>query len=143
MNIFINTNNINFFLEKFLFGNSNIDVFLVTLIAGIFGFIIASIPFTIQLLEIKNNENINILNKNKIMKKKLFDKYFNVLKSSFWLFIFILFLSLIKVIYTKNMYINISLLFIYTILIYKFLRELYRLIRVLYNLVLIYLQKDN
>jgi len=127
---------------------------LVTLIAGIFGFIIASIPFTIQLLEIKNNENIAILNRNKVMRRKLFNKYFDVLKSSFWLFVFILILNLLKIAYDNKMYIDlnciyfkvflflmyVSLIFIYTRLAYKFLRELYRLINILYNLIEAYLK---
>lgn len=126
-------------LSNILF--SDINIFFITLIAGIFGFIIAAIPFTIQLLEIKSNEKIQKINENKIMRKKLFDKYSEILFNAFYLFIFLLLLEIIKQISKKCFLINVFLIFIYIYLAYKFLKNLFKLIIILKNLINLYLKE--
>ncbi len=131
-------------ISSILFNNSNIDVFIVTLIAGIFGFIIAAIPFTIQVLEIKNNDNIKLVNKNKTMKEKLFQKYFDVLKNAFWLFLFLLFLRLLFILNLKSIFwLNLVLICGFIYLNYLFFRNLYRLIIILQELVKLYLNSKE
>ena len=132
---------INSYLYILLYAkDNNLNVYLITLIAGIFGFIIAAIPFTIQVLEIKNNENIALLNRNVVMRKKIFDNYFSVLKSSFWLFIIVILLEFFKMYdITKNIIINFVVISFYIFFVYKFLSELYKLVKILRELVLLYL----
>ena len=127
-------------LSNILF--SDINIFFITLIAGIFGFIIAAIPFTIQLLEIKSNEKIQKINENKFMRKKLFDKYFEILFNAFYLFIFLLLLEIIKQIYQKCFLMNVFLIFIYIYLANKFLINLFKLIIILKNLINLYLKQS-
>ena len=127
-------------MDKILIGDNNISMFLITIIAGLFGFIIASIPLTIQLLEIKNNDKIDLINSNSIMKQKIFDRYIKVIKASFYLFLFILFIELIKIIFLLNMLIIFLLFSIYTYFVFNFIRQLYKLINILKELILIYTQ---
>ena len=57
-------------IDYILIGTNNISIIIITIVAGVFGFIIAAIPLTIQLLEIKENKIIKKINENKIMKKR-------------------------------------------------------------------------
>jgi len=146
MNIFL-LNSVEL-LEKILLSDS-ISMYLITIIAGLFGFIIASIPLTIQLLELKGNDNINKINKNPIMKKKIFERYIKLIKASFYLFIFILYVELLKIItfsetiiIPENIIVLIVFIF-YLFFIYKFLCNLYKLINVLKLLISIYLNTEK
>ncbi len=126
-------------IEKILVGNNNISMYLITLIAGLFGFIIASIPLTIQILEIKNNKNIDRINDNPIMKKKIFERYISLIKASFYLFLFILFIELSKIVFLPNILVLILLFIVYGVLIFYFLRQLYKLINILKELIYLYI----
>jgi hypothetical protein len=127
-------------MEKILIGDNNISIFLITIIAGLFGFIIASIPLTMQLLEIKNHDKIDLINSNPIMKKKIFDRYIKLIQASFYLFLFILFIELSEIIFLPNGLMIILLFCGYTYFIYNFIRQLYKLINILKELILIYTQ---
>jgi len=136
------------FSEIFTFLNNilnskQIATYILTVIAGLFGFIIAAIPLTIQLLEIKNNKNIDKINENKSMKTKIFDDYINVIKFSFFLTVMILIIEASSNlnILNKNNYITIIFNAIYIDLIFMFLLSLHKLIQILKEIVLIYI--DN
>ena len=130
-------------IEKILIGDNNIAMYLITIIAGLFGFIIASIPLTIQLLEIKGNKNIDRINDNPIMKRKIFERYIKLIKASFSLFSFILIIELSKVIFLPNIIILILLFIIYVVLIFYFLRQLYKLINILKELIYTYIEQNK
>lgn len=104
--------------------NVNIVILLVTLIAGLFGFIVAVIPFAIQLF---NQDNTNHKNDflNKLMKKDkfnffvkpMFNRFIKMLYIMLFLFIYAFFLNVLQTVNLKNfsfMYIDI-----FTIPIYK------------------------
>jgi MFS family permease len=137
MNIAINIEYILNISEKIF--TSNISIFLITIIAGLFGFIIASIPLTMQLLEIKGNRNIDKINDNTKMKEKIFNSYIGLIKISFYLFTYILCIEFLKIIPLYSMILILSLI-IYIILIFFFLRRLYKLIVLLKNLIDIYIE---
>lgn len=122
-----------------LCGTNNISVLIITIVAGIFGFIIAAIPLTIQLLEIKDNDVIKKINENKLMKKKIFDNYINTLKSAFTVIIFLVLLEIFKVNIFQNILIEVFIFVVYIIFVYIFFRSLYKLIGILNELVLTYL----
>jgi len=135
---------------SFLLKNSNINTFIITIIAGIFGFIIASIPITIQIMETKNNENIDRINSNQIVRKGIFNNYFDVLESAFLLSTFLILLNIIYLPFIINILsefniivivvIKLIILISYGLLSYYFFRNLYKLIGILRNLVDIYLK---
>lgn len=122
-----------------LCGTNNISVLIITIVAGIFGFIIAAIPLTIQLFEIKDNDVIKKINENKLMKKKFFDNYINTLKSAFAVIIFLVLLEIFKVNIFQNILIEVFIFVVYIIFVYIFFRSLYKLIGILNELVLTYL----
>ena len=128
---------------KLFIEQSNIDTYIITLIAGIFGFIIAAIPFTIQVLEVKNNNNIDKINMNQYMRRKIFDQYFNVLKSAIWLFLFIIFFVLFKQMNLHNCYISCIVVLVYITLFFLFMKNLFRLIKILRELVMLYLNSKE
>lgn len=112
-------------LYKSIVLNVNIVILLVTLIAGLFGFIVAVIPFAIQLF---NQDNTNHKNDflNKLMKKDKFDffvkpmfnRFIKMLYIMLFLFIYAFFLNVLQTVNLKNftfMYVEI-----FTIPIYKF-----------------------
>ncbi len=111
-------------LYKSIVLNVNIVILLVTLIAGLFGFIVAVIPFAIQLF---NQDNTNQKNDflNKLMKKDkfnffvkpMFNRFIKMLYIMLFLFIYAFFLNVLQTANLKNfsfMYIEI-----FTIPIYK------------------------
>lgn len=130
-------------IDYILIGTNNISIIIITIVAGVFGFIIAAIPLTIQLLEIKENKIIKKINENKIMKKKIFDNYINTLKSAFFLVIVILLLEIFKNYIQIYIYVEIFIFIFYISLIYKFLNNLYILIGILKELALTYLDIYN
>ena len=130
-------------IDYILIGTNNISIIIITIVAGVFGFIIAAIPLTIQLLEIKENKIIKKINENKIMKKKIFDNYINTLKSAFFLVIVILLLEIFKNYIQIYIYVEIFIFIFYISLIYKFLNNLYILIGILKELTLTYLDIYN
>ncbi len=141
---------------KIIMLNKELNSLLVTLIAGLFGFIVAIIPFAIHLLnqnddfmqKLKRENNFNVL------IKPLFDRLLSFLKNMFVLFVFLLIFSVVREIFIDSLdnkilfkeHLNISeytLTFvfgIYFVLICNFLIGLYRLIRDLKSLVQIFLK---
>lgn len=132
------------FINNVLF-ESNILTFLTTLIAGIFGFIIATIPLTIQLLEIKDNKFVKIINKpeNINIKNSIFNSYIGMLKFSFYFIIIILSIELFKFILRDYSILKYIFFIIFIIIGYKFLKKIYLLIWTLKELIDIYLGKEN
>jgi hypothetical protein len=136
--------------------SENIVILLVTLIAGLFGFIIAVIPFAIQLF---NQDNTNKKNEflNKLMKKEKFDffvkpmfnRFVKMLKLMFYLFTYTFFINLIQTIDSENInflhneilkvpiktYLLLIVFYIYTLLIIEFFIMLKNIIRDLETLV--------
>ena len=112
-------------LYKSIVLNVNIVVLLVTLIAGLFGFIVAVIPFAIQLF---NQDNANQKNDflNKLMKKDkfnffvkpMFNRFIKMLYIMFFLFIYAFFLNVLQTINLKS--IDFLYIEILKIPIYKF-----------------------
>lgn len=112
-------------LYKSIVLNVNIVVLLVTLIAGLFGFIVAVIPFAIQLF---NQDNANQKNDflNKLMKKDkfnffvkpMFNRFIKMLYIMFFLFIYAFFLNVLQTINLKS--IDFLYIEILKIQIYKF-----------------------
>lgn len=137
------------FLKCFLL-DTDISGALISLISGIFGFTMAAIPFSMQLL----STNGRFTNKLKVKEnvenliKPLFDRFVILLKSMFYLFIFIIILNTIKsylaIPYNCFKYIAIITLFlIYIYLIGAFLIAIKNSIRDIKSLVNIFLQNIN
>ena len=130
---------------KIIMLNKELNSLLVTLIAGLFGFIVAIIPFAIHLLnqnddfmqKLKRENNFNVL------IKPLFDRLLSFLKNMFVLFVFIDSLDN-KILFKEHLNISeytLAFVFgIYFVLICNFLIGLYRLIRDLKSLVQIFLK---
>lgn len=110
-------------LYKSIVLSVNIVVLLVTLIAGLFGFIVAVIPFAIQLF---NQDNANHKNDflNKLMKKDkfnffvkpMFNRFIKMLHIMLFLFMYAFFLNILQTINFKNfsfMYIELLKIPIY------------------------------
>jgi len=149
-------NNPIFNIYKNITFSENIVILLVTLIAGLFGFIIAVIPFAIQLF---NQDNANKKNEflNKLMKKEKFNffvkpmfyRFIKILKLMFYLFSYIFFINLIQTVNTTNIeflhnqiltipiktYLLLVLFYIYILLIVDFFIMLKNIIRDLETLV--------
>lgn len=149
-------NDICYKIIKAIFLNKELNVLLVTLIAGLFGFVVAIIPFAIHLLN-QNNDFVDKLkeeNNFKVLIAPLFNRFFDFLKNMFALFVFLLIFAIArdvileyfesKAMFEKYFYIQqciISLIFgVYIILAIKFLFGLYRLILDLRSLVQIFLK---
>ena len=58
------------FLQTFLYKENDVNLFVIILITGVFIFIGKMLYFTVEMLTIKDNNKIILLNKNKIMRKK-------------------------------------------------------------------------
>ena len=58
------------FLQTFLYKENDVNLFVIILITGVFIFIGKMLYFTVEMLTIKDNNKIMLLNKNKIMRKK-------------------------------------------------------------------------
>lgn len=136
--------------------NVNIVILLVTLIAGLFGFIVAVIPFAIQLF---NQDNTNKKNDflNKLMKKDkfnffvkpMFNRFIKMLYIMLFLFIYAFFLNVLQTIDLKSidfLYVEIFkiqlykfgiivLFYVYVTLIIEFFTMLRNIIRDLQTLV--------
>ena len=143
-------------IYKSIILNVNITILLITLIAGLFGFIVAVIPFAIQLF---NQDNTNKKNDflNKLMKeekfnffvKPMFNRFIKILYIMFSLFLFIFFLNILQAIDLKSisyLYIEffnmplykfgvVFLFYIYLVLIIEFFIMLKNIIRDLQTLV--------
>lgn len=145
-----------FNIYKNIIFNTNITILLVTIIAGLFGFIVAVIPFAIQLF---NQDNLNKRNRflNKLMTKKkfgffvkpMFNRFIKMLNIMFMLFIYTFLLNILQTIDFKNttfLYKEIyeislykfgigCLFYIYLVLIIQFFTMLRNIIRDLQTLV--------
>jgi len=127
----------NFYKE--LVFSENIFVALITIIAGLFGFLIALIPLSMQLLEIKENKTIDRINNNDLnIKSGVFNDYINVIKSSFYLFLYLLLIEFIRLLKLDN-YLFLILSPIYIILILNFIEKILSLMKVLKKLIDIYI----
>ena len=140
-------------IEK-IFINKELNTLLVTLTAGLFGFVVAIIPFAIHLLNQKNDFTEKLKEKNnfKALINPLFNRFFDFLKNMLLLFVFLLIFAIArdivleyfkeKIIFEKYFSIQrciISLILgIYIVLVVKFLFGLYALIRDLKSLVQIF-----
>lgn len=90
---------------KIIMLNKELNSLLVTLIAGLFGFIVAIIPFAIHLLnqnddfmqKLKRENNFNVL------IKPLFDRLLSFLKNMFVLFVFLLIFSVVREIFIDSL----------------------------------------
>lgn len=138
--------------------NSNIIILLATLIAGLFGFIIAVIPFSIQLLNQDNkqgNEKNSFLNKLmdndkfNFYVKPMLNRFIKALRIMFYLFIYIFFIHIVQIINIKEItflqveyfnntlstYLLLCIFYVYIILIINFFIVLKNIIRDLESLV--------
>jgi len=105
--------------------NVNISILLITLISGLFGFIVAVIPFAIQLFNQDNTSKKNDF-LNKLMQKDkfnffikpMFNRFIKTLYIMFSLFLYAFFLNILQSIDIKS----ISFLYkeIFEIPLYKF-----------------------
>ncbi len=149
-------NNAIFNIYKNIIFSENIVILLVTLIAGLFGFTIAVIPFAIQLF---NQDNTNEKNKflNKLMKKDKFDffvkpmfnRFIKMLKLMFYLFAYTFFINIIQMIDSENInflyneilkipiknYLLLAIFYVYALLVIEFFIMLKNIIRDLETLV--------
>ncbi len=136
--------------------NTNIVVLLVTLIAGLFGFIVAVIPFAIQLFNQDNSDKKNSF-LNKLMTKKKFDffvkpmfnRFIKMLYVMFILFLYTFLLNILQTIDFKDItfifkeiyeiplykYGIVFLFYLYVVLIIQFFTMLRNIIRDLQTLV--------
>ncbi|RAX51827.1 hypothetical protein CCY99_08480 [Helicobacter sp. 16-1353] len=131
--------------NKYLFAS------LITLIAGLFGFTIAVIPLIMQLVN-QNNNFINKLNENNNFNcyiKPLLNRCVKFLVNMFMLFVFIMCVQVLidfkNVYYIKEHHIvkdvvTAIFIYLYLILIYRFLYSLYIFIKDIKSLVNIFLQ---
>lgn len=149
-------NDICYKIIKAVFLNKELNVLLVTLIASLFGFVVAIIPFAIHLLNQKNDfvDKLKKENNFKILIIPLFHRFVFFLQNMFMLFVFLLLFAVIrdfigeyfksKILFEE--YFNIwryviSFTFgIYFALIFRFLLGLNTLIRDLKSLVQIFLK---
>lgn len=146
------------FLEEYLIilKNANNISLIISLLSGLFGFVIALIPLAIQLLSIKNNKFVEtLLEKENIdsLIKPLFNRFIGILKSMFILFIFLIVLSSLQTIKIKiscldieffdisvKKYLALILFYSYLILLSDFLLRLKNIIRDLNSLKNIFLK---
>lgn len=152
--LFIIQNDICYKIIEKIFLNKELNVLLVTLIAGLFGFVIAIIPFAIHLLNQKNDfvDKLKEENNFKVLISPLFNRFFAFLKNMFTLFIFLLLFAIARdfvleyfnnlavfdeYFYIKRCIIALILSF-YIVLVFKFLCGLYVLIKDLKSLVQIF-----
>lgn len=151
-------------IYKQLILNSNMVILLATLIAGLFGFIIAVIPFAIQLF---NQDNLNKKNKflNNLMSKDkfsffvkpMFYRFIKMLKIMFYLFLYIFIIHIIQIIDINNIsfldneffnitvktYAILTIFYFYIILIVNFFIMLKNIIRDLESLIFDFIQSKK
>ena len=144
------------FFDKDILFSTNTAMFLITLIAGLFGFMVALIPFTLQLFSKDNISKNEYLAK--CMEKENFDffikpmfaRFINMLRIMFFLFVYAFLLNILQTVFTKdiipiNIYYKITIIIffvIYTILIIQFFMILKYIIRDLETLIFKF-YKDN
>jgi len=136
---------------KSILENETISYFLITLIAGLFGFIIAVIPFTIQILSMDTNSIfIRELKKTNLINQ-LFNRLTELLRRMFILFIYLLileiFISDILPFYKNIEYSSVILFVSLIFLTLQFLETLKNIvfndIQTLVNLYLNILEKEK
>lgn len=139
--------------------NNDLVVLFGTLIAGLFGFIVAVIPLAISLFKQENDFIKRLLQKDNFESfiKPLLNRFVSCLLVMFYFFIFLLFLSIVKDFifehyakldffakYFNEKKIIVSILAIFYIyFIIKFLNHIRIIIRDLQTLVYIFLQSNN
>ena len=137
---------------KSLLFNKDLLVLFSTLMAGLFGFVIAIIPLAIHIFS-QNTDFINKLTEQDSLNfyiKPLFNRFISFLKNMFYLFIFMLFVLFIKDIipfesdkHTEMKMLVIALCFIYILLIKEFLYNIHIIIKYLQILIQIFLKSKN
>lgn len=151
-----------YFIFKSLLFNKDLFSLFSTLIAGLFGFVVAIVPLAIHIFN-QNTDFINKLTKQDSFNfyiKPLFYRFISFLKSMFCLFVFILFILIIKDFASSDVFkeidkmtwcitakrvLIVALFIIYVFLIKVFLFEIYTIIRDLQSLIQIFfkIKKEN
>ena len=151
-----------YIIFKSLLFNKDLFSLFSTLIAGLFGFVVAIVPLAIHIFN-QNTDFINKLTEQDSLNfyiKPLFDRFISFLKSMFYLFAFMLFILIIKDVASSDVFkeidkmiwcINakrvlvVALFITYIFLIKVFLFEIYTIIRDLRSLVQIFfkIKKEN
>lgn len=140
---------------KSLLFNKDLFSLFSTLIAGLFGFVVAIVPLAIHIFN-QNTDFINKLTEQDSLNfyiKPLFYRFISFLKSMFCLFIFILFILIIKDVASSDVFkeidkmiwcitvkrvLIVALFIIYVFLIKVFLFEIYTIIRDLRSLIQVF-----
>jgi len=136
--------------------NTNLVVLFATLMAGLFGFVIAVIPFAIQLFnqDYKNNKFFDEFNNFVIPLLRRFTKILNIM---LYFFIFISLLHLVQTIDIKPLkflekkyysielkeYLFLSIFYIYIIFIVKFFNALKNIIMDLDTMISIFIKEKR
>lgn len=131
--------------------NSNIQSFIVSLISGLFGFIIAVVPFAIQMLSNKESDFVKSLlekNNSDFFIRPLFTRLITTLKAMMLFFVFIVAIAIFQSSLSDFNFLNIHLFgipikryfvlvvfYCYLILGYNFLASLRHVIRDLESLI--------
>ena len=151
-----------YFIFKSLLFNKDLFSLFSTLVAGLFGFVVAIVPLAIHIFN-QNTDFINKLTEQDSLNfyiKPLFDRFISFLKSMFYLFAFMLFILIIKDIASSDVFKEIDKMIwyitakrvlvivffiIYVFLIKVFLFEIYTIIRDLRSLIQIFfkIKKEN
>lgn len=144
-----------YFIFKSLLFNKDLFSLFSTLIAGLFGFVVAIVPLAIHIFN-QNTDFINKLTKQDSFNfyiKPLFYRFISFLKSMFCLFVFILFILIIKDVALSDVFkeiekmiwcitakrvLVVALFITYIFLIKVFLFEIYTIIRDLRSLIQIF-----
>ena len=149
-------------LYKGIVLNSNLIVLFATLIAGLFGFIIAVIPFAIQLFN--QDKKRSSFHKELLTKKQfdtfivpMFKRFSKILRIMFSFFIFISFLHLIQTIDIKSFnflesfyghvklkdYFILLIFYIYIMYIWYFFAMLRKIVRDLDTMISIFIKEKR
>ena len=151
-----------YIIFKSLLFNKDLFSLFSTLIAGLFGFVVAIVPLAIHIFN-QNTDFINKLTEQDGLNfyiKPLFDRFISFLKSMFYLFAFMLFILIIKDVASSDVFKEIDkiiwcitakrvlvivLFIIYVFLIKVFLFVIYTIIRDLRSLIQIFfkIKKEN
>lgn len=151
-----------YIIFKSLLFNKDLFSLFSTLIAGLFGFVVAIVPLAIHIFN-QNTDFINKLTEQDSLNfyiKPLFDRFISFLKSMFYLFAFMLFILISKDVASSDVFKEIDktiwcitakrvlvivLFIIYVFLIKVFLFEIYTIIRDLRSLIQIFfkIKKEN
>ena len=151
-----------YFIFKSLLFNKDLFSLFSTLIAGLFGFVVAIVPLAIHIFN-QNTDFINKLTEQDSLNfyiKPLFYRFISFLKSMFYLFAFMLFILIIKDIVSSDVFkeidkmiwcitakrvLVVALFITYIFLIKVFLFEIYTIIKDLRSLIQIFfkIKKEN